>query len=42
MIKTRLIKLLSHAKKYIAFQVLWKWLSLICQVVMIFAALSEN
>ena len=38
MIKTRLIKLLSHAKKYIAFQVIWKWLSLLCQVVMIYAA----
>ena len=38
MIKTRLIRLLSHAKKYIVFQVVWKWLSLICQVVMIFAA----
>lgn len=44
MIKTRLIKLLSHAKKYIAFQVIWKWLSLLCQVVMIYAAtwLLEN
>lgn len=38
MIKTRLIQLLSHAKKYIVFQVIWKWLSLICQVVMIYAA----
>lgn len=38
MIKMRLVKLLSHAKKYIAFQVLWKWLSLLCQVVMIYAA----
>lgn len=38
MIKKRLIKLLSHAKKYIAFQVVWKWLSLLCQVVMIYAA----
>lgn len=38
MIKTRLIRLLSHAKKYIIFQVLWKWLSLLCQVVMIFGA----
>ncbi len=44
MIKTRLIKLLSHAKKYIAFQVIWKWLSLLCQVVMIYVAtmLLEN
>ena len=37
MIKTRLIKLLSHAKKYIVFQVIWKWISLLCQVVMIYA-----
>lgn len=38
MIKKRLIKLLSHAKKYIVFQVVWKWLSLLCQVVMIYGA----
>ncbi len=38
MIKMRLIHLLSHAKKYIVYQVIWKWLSLICQVVMIYAA----
>lgn len=37
MIKTRLVKLLSHAKKQIVFQVIWKWLSLLCQVVMIYA-----
>lgn len=37
MIKTRLIKLLSHARKYIVFQVIWKWLSLLCQVGIIFA-----
>ncbi len=44
MLKTRLIKLLSHAKKYIAFQVIWKWISLLCQVVMIYATamLLEN
>lgn len=36
MIKTRLIQLLSHAKKYIVFQVIWKWLSLLCQIAMIF------
>ena len=44
MIKTRLIKLLSHAKKYIVFQVVWKWISLICQVAMIYSAsiLLEN
>ena len=38
MIKTRLIKLLSHAKKYIVFHILWQWLSLLCQVVTIYAA----
>lgn len=38
MIKTRLISLLSHAKKYIVFQILWRWLSLLCQVVMICGA----
>lgn len=37
MIKTRLIRLLDHAKKYIVLQVIWKWLSLLCQVVMIFS-----
>ena len=36
MIKTRLVKLLSHAKKYIVYQVLWQWLSLLCQVALIF------
>ncbi|MCR5667311.1 MAG: ABC transporter ATP-binding protein/permease [Eubacterium sp.] len=35
MIKTRLIKLLSHAKKYIVYQVLWQWLALICQIVIL-------
>ena len=35
MIKVRLIRLLSHAKKYVVFQVLWKWLSLLCQIGMI-------
>lgn len=38
MIKTRLIKLLAHAKKYIVFQVIWQWLSLLCQVIMIYTA----
>lgn len=36
MIKTRLIRLLSHAKKYIVFQVVWKWISFLCQVAMIY------
>lgn len=38
MIKTRLIKLLAHGKKYIVQQVIWQWLSLICQVIMIYQA----
>lgn len=38
MIKMRLIKLLSHAKKYIVYQVIWKWLSLLCQILMIATA----
>ena len=38
MIKTRLISILSHAKKYIGYQVWWKWLSLLCQVLLIFTA----
>lgn len=37
MIKKRLIKLLSHAKKFILEQVLWQWLSLICQIIMIYS-----
>lgn len=40
MIKVRLIKLLSHAKKYVALQVLLQWISLIAQVLLIFC-LSE-
>lgn len=36
MIKTRLIKLLSHARKYIVYQVLWQWVSLLSQMVAIF------
>ncbi len=48
MIKVRLIKLLSHAKKYVALQVLLQWISLIAQVLLIFclsgmiAGLFEN
>lgn len=37
MIKTRLVRLLSSAKKYIVFQVIWQWLALICQVLMIYS-----
>ena len=32
MIKKRLLGLLSQSKKYIYFQVLWQWLSLLCQI----------
>ncbi|MGN0351925.1 MAG: ABC transporter ATP-binding protein/permease [Roseburia sp.] len=44
MIKTRLIKLLSHAKKYVVVQVIWKWLSLLGQVgiVFVFSKLLEE
>lgn len=48
MIKVRLIKLLSHSKKYVVLQVLWQWISLIAQVMLIFtlsgmiAGLFEN
>ena len=35
MIKKRLLGLLSQAKKYIYFQVLWQWLSLLCQILVI-------
>lgn len=38
MIKKRLVGLLSHAKKYIIYQVLWQWLSLLCQILMIYSA----
>ncbi|MDD3221256.1 MAG: ABC transporter ATP-binding protein/permease [Clostridia bacterium] len=37
MIKMRLVKLLNHTKKYIGYQVLWQWFSLLCQVVMIYS-----
>ncbi len=36
MIKKRLMGLLSHARKYIIWQVVWQWLSLLCQIVMIY------
>ena len=38
MIKKRLVGILSHAKKYIIYQVVWQWLALICQIVMIYSA----
>ncbi len=44
MIKTRLLNLLSDAKKYIVFTILWQWISLIAQIIMVFflADLLEN
>ena len=36
MIKTRLIALLSHARKYIAYIVLWQWLALLSQITAVF------
>ena len=37
MIKTRLVGLLSHAKKYIVYNILWQWLSLLAQMAAVFA-----
>lgn len=44
MIKIRLVKLLSHAKKYIIYNVMWQWLVLLSQIVAIasVAALLEK
>lgn len=49
MIKTRLIKLLSHAGKYIVYNVLWQWFALLCQIAVVFSitallegAVTEN
>ena len=36
MIKTRLIKLLSHSKKYIVHTVFWQWISLLAQITAVF------
>lgn len=36
MIKKRLVGLLSHAKKYIGFQVFWQWLALLAQMTAVF------
>lgn len=36
MIKTRLLKLLSSGKKYIAYNIIWQWLALISQIVSVF------
>ncbi len=37
MIKTRLVKLLSHAKKYIVWNILWQWVALLAQITAIFS-----
>ena len=37
MIKTRLVGLLSHAKKYIVYTILWQWAALMSQVVAVFS-----
>lgn len=36
MIKMRLVGLLSHAKKYIVYNVLWQWIALLTQVVIVY------
>lgn len=36
MIKKRLVGLLSHAKKYIVYTVLWQWVSLLAQILAVF------
>lgn len=37
MIRKRLLELLSHAKKYIYYQVIWQWFALLCQILMIYS-----
>ncbi len=37
MIKTRLVGLLSHAKKYIVYTILWQWTALLSQVLAVFS-----
>ena len=37
MIKTRLIKILSHAKKYIIYTILWQWIALLSQILVVFS-----
>ena len=36
MIKTRLVGLLSHAKKYIVYTIVWQWVALLSQVLAVF------
>ena len=37
MIKTRLVGLLSHAKKYIVYTILWQWAALLSQMLAVFS-----
>lgn len=37
MIKTRLVGLLSHAKKYIVYIIIWQWIALLSQVTAVFS-----
>lgn len=37
MIDTRLTGLLSHAKKYIAYNIFWQWISLLAQIGAVFS-----
>lgn len=37
MINTRLTGLLAHGKKYIAYNVLWQWISLLAQIGAVFS-----
>ena len=37
MTKTRLVRLLSHAKKYIVYNILWQWSALLAQILAVFS-----
>jgi ABC-type transport system involved in cytochrome bd biosynthesis fused ATPase/permease subunit len=37
MIKTRLVGLLSHAKKYIVYNIFWQWIALLAQILAVFS-----
>ena len=37
MIKKRLVGLLSHAKKYIVYNIVWQWISLLAQIAAVFS-----
>lgn len=40
MIKTRLIRLMSDTKKYILYQILWQWVSLVAQMLIVYSVAS--